>query len=505
MFSVPDSIQDALRRRALTEPQRILLDDGLRTLNAAELWQVIQPLRAWIQSHACKSIAIAGDNSLAWIISDLALLDLPVRVIPLPIFFSASQIAHVLTEAGVDTLLAPAAVLQKFSAAAVHRVEILDADFDIAVARINGAPAVTDVIEYEKITFTSGSTGTAKGVRLTLGTLEHTARAIAAALQPLAIESHLGVLPFATLLENIAGIYAPLLQGVRIHVRRLEQLGLASPEQFNPFLLLGEIQRVQPHASILVPQLLLALVSLLERGVSIGTSFRFIAVGGGKVARRQLEQARALHLPVFEGYGLSECGSVVALNLPGADRIGSVGKPLSHCAIRIADDGEIRVRGAVMAGYLGDAESGCEEIATGDLGYLDTDGFLHVSGRKKNMFITAFGRNVNPEWVEAELLRFLPIRQVAVFGEALPRNVAIVVARNGFTQADVDAAVTECNRALPDYARVGQVVLASEPFTGDNGLATANGRVRRAEIEKKFGHFLVDESVPVTNSRSAEK
>lgn len=499
------SVLESIRERALAQPQQILLDDGQRTLNAAQLWQAIQLLRAWVQANGCQSIAIAGDNSFGWIISDLALLDLPVRVIPLPTFFAAAQIAHVLKEAGVDTLLAPAAVLDSFAGASVHRAEILSADYDIAAARLDAVPAVTHITAYEKITFTSGSTGTAKGVRLSLATLENTARAIAAALQPLAIETHLGVLPFATLLENIAGIYAPLLQGVRIHVRRLEQLGLASPEQFNPFLLLAEIQRVQPHASILVPQLLLALVSLLERGVSIGNSFRFIAVGGGKVARRQLEQARALHLPVFEGYGLSECGSVVALNLPGADRIGSVGKPLSHCAIRIADDGEIMVRGAVMSGYLGDAESSCSEIATGDLGYLDADGFLHVSGRKKNMFITAFGRNVNPEWVEAELLRFLPVRQVAVFGEALPRNVAIVVARNGFTQADVDAAVAECNRALPDYARVGQVVMAPEPFTCDNGLATANGRVRRAELEKKFKHLLVSELLPVTHSRSAEK
>lgn len=499
------SVLESIGERALAQPQQILLDDGQRTLNAAELWQAIQSLRAWVQANGCKSIAIAGDNSFGWIISDLALLDLPVRVIPLPMFFATAQMAHVLKEAGVDTLLAPAAVLESFPGAPVHGAEILSADYDIAVARIEGAPVVTNVNAYEKITFTSGSTGTAKGVRLSLATLENTARAIAGALQPMAIESHLGVLPFATLLENIAGIYAPLLQGVRIHVRRLEQLGLASPEQFNPFLLLGEIQRVQPHASILVPQLLLALVSLLERGVSIGNSFRFIAVGGGKVARRQLEQARALHLPVFEGYGLSECGSVVALNLPGADRLGSVGKPLAHCSIRIADDGEIMVRGAVMSGYLGDAESSCSEIATGDLGYLDADGFLHVSGRKKNMFITAFGRNVNPEWVEAELLRFLPVRQVAVFGEALPRNVAIVVARNGFTQADVDAAVAECNRTLPDYARIGQVVMAPEPFTGDNGLATANGRVRRAAIEKHFAQWLAVPSLTVTNSRSAEK
>lgn len=497
------SVLECLRQRAAAQPERIVLDDGRCTLDSRALWHAVQQVRAVVQAQHCKVIALAGDNTLGWIIADLALLDLPVRVVPLPTFFSPAQIGHVFAQAQVDTVLAPGALLQNFPEVSLEKIQTVDAVHDIALARVAGAvPAEEtafcygDFSTYEKITFTSGSTGTAKGVRLSLTTLESTAQAIAAALQPLSVESHLGVLPFATLLENIAGLYAPLLQGVRIHVRGLAQLGLASPEQFNPFLLLNEIQNVKPHATILVPQLLLALVSLRQRGMQTGDSFRFIAVGGGKVASALLQQAQDFGLPVYEGYGLSECGSVVALNLPGTTKPDSVGKPLSHCTIRIADDGEIHVRGAVMSGYLGEPESADVEIATGDLGHFDADGFLHVDGRKKNMFITAFGRNVNPEWVEAELLRFLPVRQVAVFGEALPRNVAIVVARNGFSAADVDAAVAECNRGLPDYARIGRVVLATDPFTVGNGLATANGRVRRAAIEQHYADLLKHNFLP---------
>lgn len=494
---------ETLQQRAQSTPDAILFDDGQCTLAAGAAWHAIARLRAWMVDNDCKVIAIAGDNSIGWILSDLGLLDLPVRVIPLPGFFSSAQIAHVIARGHVDTVLGTPQALASISTNSFIDITQIDADFNIHAGRL--ACERTYIGHYEKVTFTSGSTGNPKGVRLDLKTLENTVKAIATALQPLAIETHLGVLPFTTLLENIAGVYAPLLQGVRIHLRRMEQLGLASPEQFNPFLLLNTFQNVQPHACILVPQLLLALVTLLERGLTVGNksvenNFRFIAVGGGKVASSMIEKARAFQLPVFEGYGLSECGSVIALNLPGADRIGSVGKPLSHATINIAGDGEILVKGAVMSGYLLDEKT--EECAvsrecntddvmsSGDIGYVDDDGFLYVSGRKKNMFITAFGRNVNPEWVEAELLHFLPIRQVTVWGEALAQNVALIVARSGFTQQDVDQAVAACNQQLPDYARVGRIVMAPHAFTVENGMATANGRIRRGEIEKSFSDIL---------------
>lgn len=500
-----------LRERANQTPDQVVLDNGQHTLSAQALWQAVTRLRLQISAMSCNSVAIAGDNSFGWIIADLALLGLPLRVVPLPGFFSPSQIQHVMHEAHIDTVLAPTATLDALMTCNFSSRQTLDSDLDICAGRIERENGSENV--YEKVTFTSGSTGSAKGVRLTLNTLESTAQAISSAMQPLAIESHLGVLPYATLLENIAGLYAPMLQGVCIHVRRMDQLGLASPEQFNPFLLLNTFQQTQPQACILVPQLLLALVTLLERGMPISKGLRFIAVGGGKVAASMIEKARALDLPVYEGYGLSECGSVVALNLPGLERVGSVGRPLSHCAIRLADDSEIFVSGAVMSGYLTNAEStnAVQEIATGDLGYLDADGYLYVNGRKKNMFITAFGRNVNPEWVEAELQRYLPIRQVDVFGEALPQAIAIVVTRAGFSPQDVQNAIAECNEKLPDYARIGQIVVSPEPFTVENGMATANGRLRRLAIESRFADqlrapaLLTDQLTDILADHLAEK
>jgi long-subunit acyl-CoA synthetase (AMP-forming) len=181
---------------------------------------------------------------------------------------------------------------------------------------------------------------------------------------------------------------------------------------------------------------------------------------------------------VYEGYGLSECASVVALNVPGNDRPGTVGRPLQAGTVKIAD-GEIVAR------------SGGNWIATGDLGKLDEDGFLHVEGRRGNVVITSFGRNVSPEWPEAELLAARAIGQAAVFGEARPALSAVLVpADSRVSIGELADAVQVANSRLPDYARVRGWLRAEAPFTAANGLATANGRPRRDAIWTRYGKRL---------------
>lgn len=481
-------VLEQLRQLAMSRPDVIALHDGVRALTFAGLQAAVTRVRERIVAGDHAVVALAGDNSIAWLVCDLALLGLPVRVIPIPGFFSSQQIVHIFQQAQMEVVLATSTDIERVPGINPVQQCLLDDALDIVACRLPASSRYQG--DYEKVTFTSGSTGSPKGVRLSLATLENTARGIADTLADIGIESHLSVLPYATLLENCAGVYAPLLQGVTVHVRKMAELGLSSPEQFNPLLLAGVLQSVQPHATILVPQLLLALVTMAQRGILSQKQFRFIAVGGGKVAPQLLQSADQLGLPVFEGYGLSECGSVVTLNTPTQRKHGSVGKVLPHARIHVNADGEIHVSGAVMKGYLGEPEITSGSVATGDLGSFDDEGFVQVSGRKKNLFITAFGRNVNPEWVEAELQCQLAIAQVAVFGEAMPVNTAVIVPRAGYSQLAVEAAVAQCNQSLPDYARVGRVILASESFTDANGLATPNGRVRRNAIAEHYSTQL---------------
>ncbi len=215
---------------------------------------------------------------------------------------------------------------------------------------------------------------------------------------------------------------------------------------------------------------------------------RYVAIGGAPVSLRMLTRAAQLGLPVYEGYGLSECGSVVSLNCAIDNRAGSVGKPLPHVQIKFAADDEIMVSNGAFLGYLDagpQAPVTDDFFHTGDCGYQDSDGYLHLTGRKKNMFITSFGRNVAPEWVERELIRPGVILQAAVFGEGRPFNIAVIVAsgRPGSeARPAIDAAIAAANRDLPDYARVGTWIQAQEPFSVENGMLTANGRIRRDRI-----------------------
>jgi long-subunit acyl-CoA synthetase (AMP-forming) len=193
---------------------------------------------------------------------------------------------------------------------------------------------------------------------------------------------------------------------------------------------------------------------------------------------------------VFQGYGLSECASVVCLNTPAHDKPGSVGRPLPHARVRIDGDGEICVSGATMTGYLGGSDRREGEVRTGDLGEIDADGFVHVRGRVKNMFITSMGRNVTPEWVESELTSEPEIMQAMVSGEANPHAVALVVAFPNISHDCIDAAIVRANSRLPDYARVRCWALFPEVPSLVNGLLTANGRLRRAEIAARY-HSLI--------------
>jgi len=223
-------------------------------------------------------------------------------------------------------------------------------------------------------------------------------------------------------------------------------------------------------------------------------SLKFVAVGGAKTPAALIHAARDKGFPVYEGYGLSECGSVVSLNLPAADCPGSAGKPLPNRLVRIAADGEIEVGGQGIAHYLDEAPgqppTQTPWLATGDLGHIDANGFLHIAGRKKNILITAFGRNVSPEWPESALLGTGMVAQAVVFGDARPYLVAAIVplcAQLGHEA--LQAAVDRVNESLPDYARVRRWIVA-EPFTPENGLATANGRARRDAIWQRYGQQI---------------
>ena len=477
------SVLRAIDAHACASPDAIALSTPSATWTYAQLGEAVRHAATALFAFAPlvrpgAPVAIQLANGPAWVILDLALIRLGWPSLPLPGFFTLAQRDHALADAGATLLIE--------AAEAGGQMVVAGAPIDVKPRRTAQVPLPTGTA---KITYTSGSTGQPKGVCLSQAQMEMVAGSLVEAIGADYAGRHLPLLPLSILLENVAGLYTTLLAGGRYHVLPAAMLGLDNP--FRPDLpaLAGAIAAEEATSLIVVPELLRALLMVMTFSGARFPQLNLVAVGGAKVSSQLLSQADALGLPVYEGYGLSECASVVALNTPAARKAGAVGRPLSHLRVEIAPDGEIVVGPHPFLGYAGGALN-TGEVRTGDLGGLDADGFLRIEGRRSNTIITAFGRNVAPEWVESELLAQPEIRQAVVFGEAQAALGALIVPLlPDMDEAAIARAVARANQALPDYAQVKRWQIRA-PFDLAAGELTNNGRPRRAVLLSRHSDFI---------------
>lgn len=414
-----------------------------------------------------RCVGILADNGPEWILADLAATLSGVAVVPLPLFFTPAQIAHAIRTAGVDTVLAPTpAALGRRAVPVGFEAEPAPFPGELMALRRVGAPDDLPA-RFDKITFTSGTTGAPKGVCLSLSAMLRVAYSLAQVTRADASDVHLCLVPLSILLENVVGVYGALLAGARVVVPPLTDVGIVGSSRLDAQKMHAALARTGASTAIALPEMLAGLVGAIEAGAEPLARLRFLGVGGAHVPAAWLAGAGRAGVPAFEGYGLSECSSVVAVNTPDARRVGSVGRALPHVCVRIAPDGEILVRGSVCSGYLdpeGLAPCGVDAdgfLRTGDLGELDADGYLYVRGRKHRRIITSFGRNVSPDWIEAELRGDPRVRRARVYGEGLPALAAEIAC----AARDEDAVrehVARVNETLPDYARIARWVRIEE-------------------------------------------
>lgn len=397
-------------------------------------------------SGAPSVVGITGADPLEAALADLALTYTGRVSVHLPPFFSDEQKVHIIAAAGVRAVIGPWATPGQ--RIALPAPETCDLAVDL--------PAPTG--SAKRIIFTSGSSGRPKGVVIGARQMEAAIAGLERAILPVPSDIHLSLLPMAQLLEQIAGLYLPLLAGAQVRYCP-EALSALFGGAVEP--LVRTLAEAQPTTTILVPALLSRLLGgLAMAGERAPDSLRFVAVGGAATAPALLDAALAHGMPVHEGYGLSECSSVVALNRPGANRPGSVGRVLDGIKVRI-DDGEIVVSGpTVMEGYLGQpAVEG--EWRTGDLGRFEY-GVLIVEGRKDWLIVTPEGRNINPEWVEAQVgadIR-IPAAGVRLAQDGRLEIIALVAA------PVTPQHVAELLRGLPPYARPARVIFVPASLPG---------------------------------------
>lgn len=463
------------------------LSDSERTFSTAAIQAEIVILAKLLREKGLSRVALLAGNSIEWAVVDIACREEDICLLPLPEFFSESQLRHSINACSVEAVITDNPSLFKSGYQAECEFLPLLGEDRLSLCRLPSTARTAMLPQTTgKITFTSGSTGEPKGVCLSHEQLLRQAE-ILSSLIAIDAPRHLCVLPLSTLLENVAGIYAPILAQGEVVIPQQQEMGFKGSALVDSQKLLATISFVQPHSMILIPQLLLLLVNAIKQGWQSPSSLKFIAVGGSKVSVDLLTEARALGIPVYEGYGLSECASVVSLNTPHQQKPGSCGQPLPGLTVSFTE-GEVKVSGNTMLGYVNERESwGPKQISTGDLGYLDQDGFLHIDGRKKNLLISSYGRNISPEWVESELLANPLLAEAVLVGDARPFCAALITVRSPHTpDSAIQDFVGEMNSGLPDYARVVAWHRLEKPLQGERKFMTDNGRPRRDAINLAF-------------------
>jgi long-chain acyl-CoA synthetase len=269
-------------------------------------------------------------------------------------------------------------------------------------------------------------------------------------------------------------------------------------------------------------RLLLALADVLvfrTIRARFGGRLRFAVSGAAALSPEAGELMEAIGVTVYQGYGLTEASPVVSANFPGQSKRGSVGRPLPNVTVEIdhrhraGDDvreGEIVVRGPnVMVGYHsrdGENRAIFDEargLRTGDLGYLDGDGFLYITGRIKDQYKLSNGKYVAPVRLEDRLKLSPRIASVMIYGDNRPHNVALVVPCAGDLAALIDGRLSkdELRRAIAadiqhlsqdwkGYERIRTFALLTEDFTQANQLLTPSLKLKRRLIVQRWGHQI---------------
>ena len=447
------------------------------SLTYAQLIQQVAECSQWLHQHNIKSVCINMQNNHEWVLIDLACQHANIVCTPIPQFFSEEQIDHLIAEVQADTIVGFA---PKADASCENIPNLTAMAYFPSKTKIINLPTNTS-----KITFTSGSTGRPKGVCLSIENQLRVAHSLVSAIgvdKP----KHLVLLPLTTLLENIAGIYAPLLANGQVTILSDDEKGLIGNRLIDIAALLNSISTHRPDTLILVPELLQALLIACSRGWQPPSSLKFIAVGGAKVDAVLINKARQLRLPVYQGYGLSECGSVVSICTKTSEPSNSAGQALEHINLEQVN-GELVVTGNCFLGYLGEPNSWYPTcVYTGDLVDI-TEHYLSIYGRTKNLIINSFGRNISPEWIESKISATGLFSQNLVVGDAKPHLCALLVPISSeISQAQIQDALSAINLTLPDYAKIVGIVIVEQPFTQQAGLLTENGKLKRDNIINEY-------------------
>jgi long-chain acyl-CoA synthetase len=552
---------------------------GWVPVSAAEVYRGVVGVARMLESWGIGKgdrVAILSENRPEWTITDFAALSLGAVTVPIYSTQTADQTAFVLRDAGVRVIaVSTKSQLEKVLSVQrntpLERIVVMDAvenpqavhmqalmrqgpieadpDFDARSQSILPGDLAT-------IIYTSGTTGNPKGVMLTHGNM---ASNIACSMEPFGFgsknEVSVSFLPlshvtarhvdFALLYRGVVLAYCPdisqLAQALsevrpnifiavpRVYEKIRQQVilkttGFPKSAIYRWALSVGRRHRHEILVGKLPTSLSWKLAdrivfSKVRAGMG-GNAEEFIS-GGAPLGRELAEWYADIGIPIHEGYGLTETSPVIAVNTPVAHKLGTVGKPLANVEVRIADDGEVLVRGpSIFSGYWNRPDETQSVFVdgwfkTGDIGNVDNDGFLSITDRKKDLIKTSGGKFIAPQPIENSLKLNPLIGTAVVIGDRRKFPAVLIsphfpvledwarandidfasrqmLVANDKVQALYDGIIAELNNNLARFEKLKRVLLIPEEFSAADGTLTHTFKVRRRGIEDRY-RALIDE------------
>ena len=574
------TLNDILSTVSQRDRGRVMLQRevlGWVPISSKELYRNVVGIARALQSWGIGKgdrVAILSENRPEWTITDFAALSLGAITVPVYSTQTADQTSFILNDSGARIIavstkhqLEKVLTIQQHTpierilvmdavetAHAVHMQGLMlhgpagpDAEFDARAAAITPDDLAT-------IIYTSGTTGTPKGAMLTHGNM---ASNVACSLAGFEIggedDVSVSFLPlshvtarhvdFALLYRGVTLAYCPeiaqvpkVLQevkpGIFVGVPRvyekirqqviLQASGFPKNATYRWALGIGRAHReeilrgVRPNS--LAWKIADRLVFSKVRAGMGGKADEFVS-GGAPLGLELAEWYADIGIQIHEGYGLTETSPVIAVNTPSAHKLGTVGKPLSNVEVRIAEDGELLVRGpSVFKGYWNRPDETRDAFIdgwfkTGDIGHLDADGFLSITDRKKDLIKTSGGKFVAPQPIENSLKLNPLIGTVVVLGDKRKFPAALIsphfpvledwarankvafgsreeLVANPKVQALYEGIVEEANANLARFEKLKRVLVIAEEFSAADGTLTHTFKVRRRGIEARYSKLI---------------
>ncbi|NMM87564.1 hypothetical protein B2J88_24950 [Rhodococcus sp. SRB_17] len=464
-------------------------------------------------------IAIFADSQTAWTVADMAIFAAGAATVPVFSTSTAAEVDWVLRDSGtslvfvdntttaeiVDSLGLGLTVIGLHPGLVAESIEDVAARGDDATHRaelLARAKAVTPN-DVASVVYTSGTTSKSKGCTLTHDNLRGVYAGLLAYKMVLPGETAAVFLPQAHLFARVVVLCCYAYGSTVAYVSK-------DPQQMLPDL--GEIK---PHYIPAVPRIFEKLYSAVHADPTrshqdrlamtramLGGRVRQFSAGGAPIDLKILEFFHEAGVPVLEGFGLTEGGGVVTNSATDAFKLGSVGRALPGFEIKISREGELLVGGVgVFAGYQNNPEATAAALRdgwlhTGDLGSIDEDGYLTITGRIKDLIITSGGKNIAPTPIEHELSRHPLVSQGLVVGDRRPFCSALFTLSPAAVEhyedpaREIEQIIETVNETLPGYSQIRKWQILPEELSIDAGTLTATQKIRRSAVLERYADLI---------------